>query len=152
MVLPGYWMDIGQPHDYLSGQTLHLSSLRESSPSELASGDNIRGNVIIAEGATVDPTAIVGPNVVLGPGCSVGAGSKVQNSTLLAGAVVKNSSFVDGSIIGWKSTVGSWCRVTKLTVIAEDVNVKDETYLNGTKILPHKGINGSHPEEGKIIM
>jgi mannose-1-phosphate guanylyltransferase len=27
MVLPGYWMDIGQPKDYLSGQTLHLSSL-----------------------------------------------------------------------------------------------------------------------------
>lgn len=152
MVLPGYWMDIGQPHDYLSGQTLHLSSLREHSAADLATGDNIQGNVMIGEGATIDPTAVVGPNVVVGNGCSIGAGSKVSNSTLLAGAVVKNSSFVDGSIIGWKSTVGSWCRVTKLTVIAEDVQVKDETYLNGTKILPHKGINGSHPEEGKIIM
>merc|ERR1712091_703402 len=76
MVLPGYWMDIGQPHDYLSGQTLHLSALRESSPGELATGDNIKGNVMIGEGVTVDPTAVVGPNVVLGPGCSVGAGSK----------------------------------------------------------------------------
>ena len=30
MVLPGYWMDIGQPHDYLSGQSLYLRSLAES--------------------------------------------------------------------------------------------------------------------------
>lgn len=30
MVLPGYWMDIGQPHDYLSGQSLYLKSLAES--------------------------------------------------------------------------------------------------------------------------
>lgn len=30
MVLPGYWMDIGQPHDYLSGQALYLRSLAES--------------------------------------------------------------------------------------------------------------------------
>lgn len=29
MVLPGYWMDIGQPHDYMSGQTMHLNSLNE---------------------------------------------------------------------------------------------------------------------------
>ena len=107
---------------------------------------------MVGEGTKIDPNAVVGPNVVLGNNCSVGSGSKVQNSTLLNGAVVKNSSFIDGSIIGWNSTVGSWCRVTSLTVIAEDVQVKDETYLNGTKILPHKGINGSHPEEGKIIM
>jgi mannose-1-phosphate guanylyltransferase len=32
MVLPGYWMDIGQPKDYLSGQTLHLKSLTELAP------------------------------------------------------------------------------------------------------------------------
>lgn len=123
MVLPGYWMDIGQPHDYLSGQTLHLSSLAgdASTAGQLAKGDNIKGNVLVGSGCTIDPTAIVGPNVVLGNNCKVGAGSKVQNSTLLNDAEVKQSTFVDGSIIGWKSTVGSWCRVVNLTVIAEDV-------------------------------
>ena len=61
-------------------------------------------------------------------------------------------SFVDGSIIGWSSSVGSWCRVTGLTVIAEDVQVKDESYLNGTKVLPHKGISGVYPTVDTIIM
>jgi len=71
---------------------------------------------------------------------------------MMAGSAIKAHSFMDGSILGWKSTIGSWARVTSLTVIAEDVQIKDETYLNGTKILPHKSINGSHPDIGKIIM
>jgi mannose-1-phosphate guanylyltransferase len=32
---------------------------------------------------------------------------------------------MDGSILGWKSSIGKWCRVTSLCVIAEDVQVKD---------------------------
>jgi len=47
MVLPGYWMDIGQPHDYLSGQTLYLKSQSETNVGALASGENIKGNVIV---------------------------------------------------------------------------------------------------------
>lgn len=100
----------------------------------------------------IDPTATIGPNTVIGEGCKVAAGTKVSNSTLLAGSKVAEYSFVDGSIIGWKSSIGKWCRVTSLAVIAEDVQIKNEAYINGTKILPHKGVGGSHPEEGKIIM
>ena len=37
-------------------------------------------------------------------------------------------------------------------MIAEDVQVKNETFLNGTKVLPHKGIDGSHPTSGTIVM
>ena len=148
MVLPGYWMDIGQPKDYLSGQTLYL----KDNADKVAKGDNMKGNNIVHETAEIDPTAVIGPNTVIGPGCKVGAGSKVSNSTLLAGSKVDTYSYVDGSIIGWKSSIGKWCRVTGLAVIAEDVQVKDDTYLNGTKILPHKGVNGVHPEAGKIIM
>ena len=135
-------MDIGQPKDYLSGQTLHLSSLTELNPGSLAKGDNIKGNVLIDPSAKIDPTAIIGPNVVVGPNCKIGPGSKVTNTTLMAGSSVAASSYVDGSIIGWASSIGSWCRVTDLTVIAEDVQIKDNTLLMGTKILPHKGING----------
>ena len=152
MVLPGYWMDIGQPKDYLSGQTLHLSSLKTLDPSQLATGANITGNVMVDATATIDPTALVGPNVVVGPGCKIGAGARVSNSTLLAGSKFGDHSYMDGSILGWQSTVGKWCRITNLAVIAEDVQLKDMTYLNGTKVLPHKGINGDHPTEGTILM
>ena len=118
----------------------------------MATGDNIKGNVIIDATAKIDPTSIIGPDVVIGPNCTVGPGNCIKSSTLLAGSKVDSFSLLQGSILGWKSSIGKWCRVTSLTVIAEDVQIKDETYLNGTKILPHKGVNGSHPEAGKIIM
>lgn len=118
----------------------------------MASGAHIKGNVIIHESATVDASSVIGPNVVIGADCKVGPGCKISNSTMLAGSSVAAYSLMDGSILGWKSSIGKWCRVTSLSVIAEDVQVKDETYLNGTKILPHKGVNGSHPDAGKIIM
>jgi NDP-sugar pyrophosphorylase family protein len=70
----------------------------------------------------------------------------------MAGTVVKSHSYIDGSIVGAKSTIGSWCRITKLCVIADDVQVKDLSYLNGTKVLPHKGVGGDYPQEGTIIM
>jgi mannose-1-phosphate guanylyltransferase len=36
-------------------------------------------------------------------------------------------------------------------VLGEDVNVKDELYLNGARVLPHKSISASVPEP-TIIM
>ena len=63
MVLLGYWMDIGQPKDYLTGMCLHLGSLRKRSPQLLASGPHIRGDVLIDPTATVGTGCIIGPNV-----------------------------------------------------------------------------------------
>jgi len=94
-------MDIGQPKDYLSGQTMHLESLNSHNPADLAKGANIHGNVMIDSTATVDPSASIGPNVVIGAGCKVGPGAKITNSTILAGAIIQDHSYIDGSIIGW---------------------------------------------------
>jgi mannose-1-phosphate guanylyltransferase len=55
--LEGYWMDIGQPKDYLHGQKLFLQSQRDKGGENLAKGPNIQGDVYIDPTATVDPTA-----------------------------------------------------------------------------------------------
>jgi mannose-1-phosphate guanylyltransferase len=102
---------------------------------------------IIDETAVIDPSAKIGPNVVIGPYCSIGAGVKICDSTIFEKTTVKPYSLVKGSIIGWKNTVGSWVRITELTCTAEDVQVKDETSLTGTKVLPHKGIAGVYGDE-----
>lgn len=54
--------------------------------------------------------------------------------------------------MGKACTIGKWARLEPLTVIAENVQVKDELFINGAKILPHKGISGSYYEKGTIIM
>ena len=153
MTLGGYWMDIGQPRDYITGMCLHLNSLRKKSPASLApSGPGIKGDVMIHPTANVSPGAVLGPNVVVGPYCTVEDGARLVRCTLLDGTTVKAHALVSGSIIGWKSTVGKWSRVEGGTVFGEDVQLGDEVIVNGALILPHKGIKDNIYQSGQIIM
>jgi mannose-1-phosphate guanylyltransferase len=163
MPLAGYWMDIGQPRDYITGMCLHLASLRRRSPLVLAAAaaggagagagaGNIRGDVLIHPSATVSPNALIGPNAVIGPNCVVEEGARVVRSTLLEGTVVRAHALVSGSIIGWRSTVGRWGRVENGTVFGEDVQLADEAMVNGALVLPHKSIKDSIYVSGQIIM
>ncbi|KAF9602920.1 hypothetical protein IFM89_032802 [Coptis chinensis] len=56
MVLPGFWMDIRQPKDYITGLRLYLDSLRKISASRLASGSHIAGNVLVDESTSIKYT------------------------------------------------------------------------------------------------
>lgn len=47
MQLPGYWMDIGQPKDFLTGMGMYLDSMRHREPTQLASGPCFVGNVLV---------------------------------------------------------------------------------------------------------
>ena len=138
-------MDIGQPADYVKGQGMYIRSLIEKS-SPLISGNHS----IVHKTAEVDPSAQLGANVVIGEGCKIGAGVRIKNATILGNTTVKPFSLIRDSIIGWRNTVGSWVRLTDMTCTGEDVQIKDETSLSAVKILPHKGVEGTHAD--KIIM
>jgi len=43
-------------------------------------------------------------------------------------------------------------RIEGPTVLAEDVTVKDEVYINGSSILPHKSVTTNILEKGTILM
>jgi mannose-1-phosphate guanylyltransferase len=62
MVLPGFWMDIGQPRDYITGLRLYQDSLRKKAPGKLASGTHVLGNVLVHE------TTIIGEGCLISPG------------------------------------------------------------------------------------
>jgi mannose-1-phosphate guanylyltransferase len=47
MVLHGFWMDIGQPKDFLAGTYLYLAHLAEHKSPELATGEGITGSVLV---------------------------------------------------------------------------------------------------------
>jgi len=147
MDLEGFWMDVGQPKDYLSGTCLYLSYLAtqhsklltDPSQNSFVQG----GNVLIDPSAEVDPSACIGPNVVVGPRCKIGAGARLQRCVILEGAKVKDHAWIKSSIIGWNSTVGRWARIDNTTVLGDDVAIKDELFINGASVLPHKSISAS---------
>lgn len=143
MVLPGFWMDIGQPKDYISGLRLYLDSLKRRSSGDLANGAHIVGNVIIDKSAQIGEDCLIGPDVAVGPGCVIEAGVRLSRCTIMRGVRIKKHACVSGSIIGWHSTVGQWARVENMTILGEDVHVSDEVYSNGGVVLPHKEIKSS---------
>ncbi|XP_071575893.1 mannose-1-phosphate guanylyltransferase catalytic subunit beta [Temnothorax nylanderi] len=151
MELPGFWMDVGQPKDFLTGMSMYLASLRQKHPEQLYSGPGIVGNVLIDPTATIGKDCRIGPNVTIGPGATLADGCCIKRSTILKAAVIKEHAWLDGCIVGWRSVVGRWVRMEGTTVLGEDVIVKDELYINGGQVLPHKSISTSVPEP-QIIM
>jgi mannose-1-phosphate guanylyltransferase len=143
MVLPGFWMDIGQPRDYNMGLRLYLNSLKQKMPKLLASGPSYIGNVIVDESAQVGEGCLIGPDVSIGQGCIIEAGVRLSQCTIMRGVRVKKHACISGSIIGWHSTIGQWARIENMTVLGEDVHVRDEIFSNGGVVLPHKEIKTS---------
>ncbi|ORY31240.1 nucleotide-diphospho-sugar transferase [Naematelia encephala] len=153
--LQGFWMDVGQPKDYIAGTCLYLSHLTATHSSLLSDPTKNKwvygGNVLVDPTAEVDPTAVLGPNVVIGAGVKIGAGVRLQRCIILSNAVVRDHAWVANSIVGWNSNVGRWTRVENITVLGDDVTIKDELYVNGASVLPHKSISTSITEP-RIVM
>lgn len=150
MVLPGFWMDIGQPKDFLAGTNLYLASLEQVKSSLLATGEGIIGSVLIDPSSKVGK-AVIGPNVTIGPNCVIEDGVRLKNTVILEGVVVGANSWINQSIIGWKSRIGKWVRIQNVSVLGQDVHISDELFINGGRILPHKDITTSVPEESIIM-
>lgn len=149
--LSGFWMDVGQPKDFLTGMVLYLHHLREEEPTLLREGPGIIGNVLVDPTAKIGEKCRIGPNVVIGANAVIQDGACLSRCTILQEAVVRSHSWIHSAIIGWKSVVGQWVRMEGVSVLGEDVIVKDELYINGGRILPHKSISNSSPEP-QIIM
>ncbi|XP_019360169.1 PREDICTED: mannose-1-phosphate guanyltransferase beta, partial [Gavialis gangeticus] len=151
MELQGFWMDIGQPKDFLTGMCMYLQSLRVQHPERLHSGPGFVGNVLVDPTAKIGMNCTIGPNVTIGAGVVVEDGVRIKRCTILKGSQICSHSWLESCIVGWRSSVGQWVRMENVTVLGEDVIVNDELYLNGASVLPHKSISESVPEP-RIIM
>lgn len=69
--LQGFWMDVGQPKDFLTGMCLYLKSLREKAPEKLYKGQGVVGNVLVDPTAKIGQGCQIGPNVTIGPGAII---------------------------------------------------------------------------------
>lgn len=65
--LSGFWMDVGQPKDFLTGMCLYLTSLRQHKPESLYTNSGIVGNVLVDPTAKIGNGCRIGPNVTIGP-------------------------------------------------------------------------------------
>jgi len=151
MELPGFWMDVGQPPDFLRGMCLYLANMKAKHPQQLTTGKGFISPVIVDPTAKIGENCVIGPNVTIGPNCVIEDGVRLRDTTVLAGCTIRSNSWINRSIIGWQSSVGKWVRIDNVSVLGEDVHIRDELYINGGSILPHKTISASIAEP-KIVM
>jgi len=153
MELQGFWMDVGQPKDYLLGMCKYLNFKHEKNDPEVTHPDDARiiSPVLIHPTAKIGKNCLIGPYVSIGPNCVIEDGVRIRRSTLLSDVTVKKNSWVDSSIIGWESVIGRWCRVEGVSVLGRDVVLSDEIYVNAGIILDHKVIDTSIPGGGIVM-
>ncbi|KAF0287799.1 Mannose-1-phosphate guanyltransferase beta [Amphibalanus amphitrite] len=149
--LQGFWMDVGQPKDFLTGMCMYLTSLKTKDPSLLYKGDGVASGVMVDPTARIGKNCKIGPNVTIGPDVIIEDGVRIKRATVMRGAHIKSHSWIENSIVGWRCVVGRWVRMENVTVLGEDVIVQDEIYVNGGIVLPHKSIAAS-VSEPRIIM
>ncbi|KAF8571360.1 hypothetical protein P879_05336 [Paragonimus westermani] len=147
----GFWMDIGQPADYLIGMRLYLNHLFEKKSPELNSRSGLLGNVLVDPTAKIGTDCRIGPNVTIGAHVVIEDGVRISNTAIFSKSVVRSHTWLHNCIVGWRSTVGRWVRMENMTVLGEDVRVGDELFLNGALVLPHNAISESVTEP-HIIM
>lgn len=114
MVLPGFWMDIGQPRDYIIGLRLYLESVRNRSAARLASGAHVVGNVLVHE--SQDRRRVPDwswccywTRMCCGGWCE--AFQMYADRSVR----IKKHACISNSIIGWHYTVGRWARIENVS-------------------------------------
>jgi mannose-1-phosphate guanylyltransferase len=119
-----YWLDLGTPEQYLQAHFDLLEGKLEGISYD---------SPWIGSGASLDLTARVGRSVAMGRGARVGAGAEVDESVLLAGAVVEDGARVVASILGPGATVGSGATLVD-SVLGEHVRVPPGMTLEGARL------------------
>jgi bifunctional UDP-N-acetylglucosamine pyrophosphorylase/glucosamine-1-phosphate N-acetyltransferase len=126
------WLDVGRPWELLEANEWLLDSLDRELAGDVADDADIRGDVVVEPGATVEPGVViegpalvvsgatVGPNAyvrgstLIGEDVSVGHSVEIKNSVLMSGTNVSHLSYVGDSVLGRAVNFGAGTTVANL--------------------------------------
>jgi bifunctional UDP-N-acetylglucosamine pyrophosphorylase/glucosamine-1-phosphate N-acetyltransferase len=133
------WMDVGRPWELLEANEWKLSELDRRIEGEVHESAEIRGPVVVEDGAVVEAGVVVegpalvregadiGPNsyvrgaTLLGEDTHVGHAVEVKNSVLMSGATVPHLSYVGDSLLGPDVNLGAGTQVANLRHDGESI-------------------------------
>ncbi|CAB4434384.1 unnamed protein product [Rhizophagus irregularis] len=165
-VTTDFWRQIKTASSAVPANALYLEQYLKTNPDRLLKneqgGPTIVGCVYKHPTAFVDPSAKIGPNVTIGPRVVVGKGVRIKDSIILDNVEIKANSCILHSVIGWDSKIGTWARVEgtpvtneetvitqngvkvqSITILANEVMVKDEIIIRNCIVLPHKELRSN---------
>ncbi|GGN89162.1 MULTISPECIES: bifunctional sugar-1-phosphate nucleotidylyltransferase/acetyltransferase [Haloarcula] len=135
------WLDVGRPWELLEANEWKLGQMTRRVDGEVRGDADLRGAVVVEEGAVVEPGvtiegpvlvragAEVGPNAyvrgatVLGEDTHVGHGVEVKNSVVMADSAVPHVSYLGDSVLGTDVNLGAGTQVANLRHDGGDVKI-----------------------------
>ncbi|WP_436932720.1 bifunctional sugar-1-phosphate nucleotidylyltransferase/acetyltransferase [Halosimplex halobium] len=147
------WLGCGRPWELLEANEWKLGELDRDLRGEVHESADLRGDVVVEEGATVDAGVVVegpaliregaevGPNAyvrgatLLAEDTHVGNAVEVKNSVIMAGTHVPHHSYVGDSVLGRDVNFGAGTKVANLRHDGGDVyfTVKGERVSTGRR-------------------
>ncbi|EMA49079.1 nucleotidyl transferase [Halococcus morrhuae DSM 1307] len=147
------WMGVGRPWELLEANEWKLAALDGRVDGDVSERAELRGPVVVEEGAHVEPGVVVegpaliragahvGPNAyvrgatLLGEGVRVGNGVEIKNSVVMAGTHVPHLSYVGDSVLGRDVNFGANTTVANLRHDDSPVNqtVKGDRVSTGRR-------------------
>ncbi|MWG36115.1 bifunctional sugar-1-phosphate nucleotidylyltransferase/acetyltransferase [Halomarina oriensis] len=147
------WLGVGRPWELLEANEWKLGEMERRIAGEVRGDADLRGNVVVEEGAVVEPGvtvegpalirsgADIGPNAyvrgatLVDEGCHVGHGVELKNSVLMHDTNVPHLSYVGDSLLGPNVNLGAGTQVANLRHDGGDVRqtVKGERVSTGRR-------------------
>jgi bifunctional UDP-N-acetylglucosamine pyrophosphorylase/glucosamine-1-phosphate N-acetyltransferase len=147
------WMDVGRPWELLEANEWKLAELDRQVDGEVHDDAELRGPVVVEEGAVIESGVVVegpalvrsgadvGPNAyvrgatLLGEDVHVGHGVEVKNSVVMSGTAVPHLSYVGDSLLAPDVNLGAGTQVANLRHDGESVRqtVKGERVSTGRR-------------------
>ena len=103
---------------------------------------DVRGELRVGKGVTIDVNVIIEGNVILGDGVAIGPNCIVRDSQVGNNTVIKANSIVEEAIVGDKCTVGPFARLRPGAELADEVTVGNFVEVKKSKL--GKGTKASH--------
>jgi mannose-1-phosphate guanylyltransferase len=143
----GFWMDIGEPSDYLEANAAMLALQRRVVKPESTQLDPsvvIEGACNFGENVTIGADSKIGPNVSIADDVLIGKGCRIENSIIFAGAVIEDYSSVKNAILGENSVLEKWVKVESGSLVGDFAQISDGvTITEGVSICPSKTVEES---------
>jgi len=147
------WLGCGRPWELLEANEWKLGELDRDIDGDVHPSADLRGSVVVEDGATVDAGVVVegpalvrsgaklGPNAyvrgatLLGENTHVGNGVEIKNSVVMRDSAVPHLSYVGDSVLGTDVNFGAGTQVANLRHDGADVRftVKGERVSTGRR-------------------
>ncbi|MFO7946790.1 MAG: NDP-sugar synthase [Armatimonadota bacterium] len=117
----GYWSDVGRIETYMeTHRRLLHGAIPWAEVGDAPDTDTVRGPVLIADSASVHPSAQIGPHVTIGDGCTIEPHARIEATILWPDVTVGEGAHLTNTIAATGVEIDSGARIRDGVIMPTD--------------------------------